>query len=128
MRLKHRLPGGRCRDRFGAGVAGSRPQTLRVILSRPREKDRREVNVPAEAAMQEYRNDKIAVSYDPKICIHAGDCVRGLPGGVQRREKALGQCRRRLTRGDRRTDQEVPVGRTVFPVSEAGWLDDAARA
>jgi uncharacterized Fe-S cluster protein YjdI len=26
-----------------------------------------------------YRNDKIAVSYDPKICIHAGDCVRGLP-------------------------------------------------
>ncbi len=30
--------------------------------------------------MQEYRNGKIAVSYDPKICIHAGDCVRGLPG------------------------------------------------
>jgi uncharacterized Fe-S cluster protein YjdI len=32
-----------------------------------------------EAAMQEYRNDKIVVRYDPKICIHAGDCVRGLP-------------------------------------------------
>ena len=29
--------------------------------------------------MQEYRNDKIVVRYDPKICIHAGDCVRGLP-------------------------------------------------
>jgi uncharacterized Fe-S cluster protein YjdI len=29
--------------------------------------------------MPVYRNDKIAVSYDPKICIHAGDCVRGLP-------------------------------------------------
>jgi uncharacterized Fe-S cluster protein YjdI len=30
-------------------------------------------------AMQEYKNDKIAVRYDPKICIHAGECVRGLP-------------------------------------------------
>jgi uncharacterized Fe-S cluster protein YjdI len=30
--------------------------------------------------MQDYRNDKIIVRYDPKICIHAGDCVRGLPG------------------------------------------------
>lgn len=29
--------------------------------------------------MQEYRNDKLTVRYDPKICIHAGDCVRGLP-------------------------------------------------
>ena len=29
--------------------------------------------------MQVYRNDKIVVRYDPKICIHAGDCVRGLP-------------------------------------------------
>ena len=25
--------------------------------------------------MQEYRNDKIVVRYDPKICIHAGECV-----------------------------------------------------
>jgi uncharacterized Fe-S cluster protein YjdI len=30
-------------------------------------------------AMQEYRNDKIVVRYDPEICIHAGECVRGLP-------------------------------------------------
>jgi uncharacterized Fe-S cluster protein YjdI len=29
--------------------------------------------------MQEYRNDKIVVRYDPAICIHAGECVRGLP-------------------------------------------------
>jgi uncharacterized Fe-S cluster protein YjdI len=27
--------------------------------------------------MQEYKNDKIAVRYAPKICIHAGECVRG---------------------------------------------------
>jgi uncharacterized Fe-S cluster protein YjdI len=27
--------------------------------------------------MQEYKNDKIAVRYDPKICIHAG--VRAWP-------------------------------------------------
>lgn len=35
--------------------------------------------VSREATMQEYRNDKIVVRYDPKTCIHAGDCVRGLP-------------------------------------------------
>ena len=29
--------------------------------------------------MQQYRNGKIVVGYDPKICIHAGECVRGLP-------------------------------------------------
>jgi uncharacterized Fe-S cluster protein YjdI len=29
--------------------------------------------------MQEYRNDKLIVRYDPKVCIHAGECVRGLP-------------------------------------------------
>ena len=29
--------------------------------------------------MQEYKNDKLAVRYDPGICIHAGECVRGLP-------------------------------------------------
>jgi uncharacterized Fe-S cluster protein YjdI len=29
--------------------------------------------------MEEYRNDKIRVRYDPKICIHAGECMRGLP-------------------------------------------------
>jgi uncharacterized Fe-S cluster protein YjdI len=29
--------------------------------------------------MQEYSNEKIAVRYDEKICIHAGKCVRGLP-------------------------------------------------
>ena len=30
--------------------------------------------------MQEYKkNDKVVVRYDPAICIHAGECVRGLP-------------------------------------------------
>lgn len=26
-----------------------------------------------------YRNDQIAVSWEPKLCIHAGNCYRGLP-------------------------------------------------
>lgn len=29
--------------------------------------------------MQKYSNGKLTVSYDPEVCIHAGDCVRGLP-------------------------------------------------
>ena len=29
--------------------------------------------------MKEYRGEKIIVRYDEKICIHAGDCVEGLP-------------------------------------------------
>ncbi len=29
--------------------------------------------------MQDYRNDTIIVRYDPHTCIHAGECVRGLP-------------------------------------------------
>ena len=30
--------------------------------------------------MQEYKkSDKVVVRYDPSICIHAGECVRGLP-------------------------------------------------
>ena len=29
--------------------------------------------------MQEYKSDKLVVHYDPKICIHAGNCVRELP-------------------------------------------------
>lgn len=29
--------------------------------------------------MQEHRNDKIIVRFDPNTCIHAGECVRGLP-------------------------------------------------
>ena len=29
--------------------------------------------------MQEYRGEEIIVRYDEKICIHAGDCVEGLP-------------------------------------------------
>lgn len=29
--------------------------------------------------MQEYKNDELTVRYEPSVCIHAGDCVRGLP-------------------------------------------------
>jgi uncharacterized Fe-S cluster protein YjdI len=29
--------------------------------------------------MQEYRADAIIIRYDPKICIHAAECVGGLP-------------------------------------------------
>ena len=29
--------------------------------------------------MLEYKNEKLVVRYDPDVCIHAGDCVRGLP-------------------------------------------------
>ena len=28
--------------------------------------------------MQEYKNDKIIVRFDPKICIHSGRCIFGL--------------------------------------------------
>jgi len=26
-----------------------------------------------------YKSDKITISFDPKLCIHAGECVRGIP-------------------------------------------------
>jgi uncharacterized Fe-S cluster protein YjdI len=29
--------------------------------------------------MQECKNDMLIVRYDPAICIHASECVRGLP-------------------------------------------------
>jgi uncharacterized Fe-S cluster protein YjdI len=29
--------------------------------------------------MQEYKNPQVIVRYDPQVCIHAGECVRGLP-------------------------------------------------
>jgi uncharacterized Fe-S cluster protein YjdI len=31
-----------------------------------------------KSPIQEYKNDKIIVRFDPKICIHSGVCVRGL--------------------------------------------------
>ncbi len=30
-----------------------------------------------------YRNDRIAISWEPKLCIHAGNCFRGLPAVFQ---------------------------------------------
>jgi len=30
--------------------------------------------------MQQFCSDRIIVRYDPDVCIHAAECVRGLPG------------------------------------------------
>ena len=48
--------------------------------------------------MQEYKNDKLVVRYDHAICIHAGECVRGLPIRLQSIEKAVDR-RKRRSRG-----------------------------
>jgi uncharacterized Fe-S cluster protein YjdI len=29
--------------------------------------------------LQSYETSEITVTFDPNICIHAGDCLRGLP-------------------------------------------------
>jgi uncharacterized Fe-S cluster protein YjdI len=29
--------------------------------------------------VQKYSNEKLTIRYDPSICIHAAECVRGLP-------------------------------------------------
>lgn len=29
--------------------------------------------------MQDYRNGTISVRYDSKLCVHAAECVKGLP-------------------------------------------------
>jgi uncharacterized Fe-S cluster protein YjdI len=28
----------------------------------------------------EYRGSQVVVSYDPDVCTHSGNCVKGLPG------------------------------------------------
>ncbi len=38
--------------------------------------------------MQEYRNDDIVVRFDPNVCIHSGNCVRGLPAVFDVRRRA----------------------------------------
>ena len=67
--------------------------------------------------MQEYRNDKIVVRYDPEICIHAGDCVRGFPK-VFDREETVDRRRRRFARGYRRAGREVPVRRAQLRIAK----------
>ena len=37
--------------------------------------------------MQEYKNDKVTVRYDEKVCIHAGKCVQGDGKDEQRGDK-----------------------------------------
>jgi uncharacterized Fe-S cluster protein YjdI len=41
--------------------------------------ERFQLNRSSAQEVQEYKNDKLVVRYDPGICIHAGECVRGLP-------------------------------------------------
>ncbi len=31
-----------------------------------------------KGAVQEYKNDGIIVHFDPRVCVHSGNCVRGL--------------------------------------------------
>ncbi len=31
-----------------------------------------------KAAIQEYQNARIIVRFDPRVCTHSGNCVRGL--------------------------------------------------
>ena len=38
--------------------------------------------------MQEYRNDDIIVRFDPKVCTHSANCVRGLPAVFDVRRRA----------------------------------------
>jgi uncharacterized Fe-S cluster protein YjdI len=33
----------------------------------------------SDQRLQRYETDDIAVTFDPKVCIHSGVCVRGLP-------------------------------------------------
>lgn len=42
----------------------------------------------SEDAMQEYRNHDVIVRFDPKVCIHSGNCVRGLPAVFDVRRRA----------------------------------------
>ncbi len=38
-------------------------------------------------AIERYSNGEITVTYDPDICIHAGRCVKGLPGVFDAKRK-----------------------------------------
>ncbi len=37
--------------------------------------------------LQTYETDRIVVTFDPEVCIHSGNCVRGLPAVFDVREK-----------------------------------------
>jgi uncharacterized Fe-S cluster protein YjdI len=37
------------------------------------------VSNKGEATMQEFHNDALVIRYDPQVCTHAGECVKGLP-------------------------------------------------
>jgi hypothetical protein len=60
--------------------------------------------------MQEYKNDKLVVRYDPAICIHAGELRTRSPIRLQSIEEALDRRRRRFHGRDHRTGQALPFG------------------
>ena len=62
--------------------------------------------------MQEYKNDKlVVVRYDPGICIHAGECVRGLPSVFNVSKKTVDRRGRRVAGRDYRTGQVLSFRR-----------------
>ena len=61
--------------------------------------------------MQEYKNDKLVVRYDPAICIHAAECVRGLPSVFNVSKKPWIDVNG-ASPADNRTGQALPVRRT----------------
>ena len=41
--------------------------------------DSRESPSPTSSQEASIQDDELTVRFDPKVCIHAGECVRGLP-------------------------------------------------
>lgn len=42
---------------------------------------------PAPKPLQVYRGQDVTVTYDPNVCAHAGECVRGLPAVFDAKQK-----------------------------------------
>jgi uncharacterized Fe-S cluster protein YjdI len=61
--------------------------------------------------MQEYRNDKLVFRYDPAICIHAGEWVRGLPSVFNLSRKPWIDINGASGGRGHRTGEALPLGR-----------------
>jgi hypothetical protein len=61
--------------------------------------------------MQEYRDDKLAVRYDPAICIDAGEVHTRPPLRLRSIEEAVDRHKRRFRGRDHRAGQALPLGR-----------------
>ena len=89
-----------------------------------------------EAPMQEYKNDKLVVRYDPAICIHAGECGARPSFCFQCVEEAVDRRERRIPGRDHRTGQALPIrradlrtaqGRPVRPLWLSPYRRDVCR-